>query len=122
MKRAVNHQKLDLAVEAQAQFARVASGRLDRNYDVSDVTRLIAGRRSFSFIISEREHVCRPVDPAVIAVKSAHRAVAYERDCQNGVRTADAIERGSRQFNDSIFVNLAYPLAVDELNLPLGRI
>src|SRR5215831_8939480 len=115
MKRAMYHQVFNLATEAQAQFARPSVGGLYRNHDVSNVTRLIVGRRPFPFMISEREHVCRPVNPAIIAVKAAHRAVAYERDGQDGVRAADAIEHGPRQCGGPISVNLAQSLAVDDL-------
>jgi hypothetical protein len=81
------------------------------------VTRFIVSRRPFTFMISEGKHICRSVDPAIIAVQTAHPAVAYEYNRQNGVLAAYAIEHGPRQFGGPAPVNLEQSLAVDDLNL-----
>src|SRR5262245_16673273 len=121
MKRAVNHQVFDLAVETQTQFARVTFGGFNRYHDVSDVTRFIVFRRPFTLMISEGKHICRSVDPAIIAVQTAHRAVAYEYYRQNSVRASYAIEHVPRQFGGPAPVYLARSLADDDLNHPVRR-
>lgn len=117
MKRAVNHQVFDLSVETQTLFARVTFGGFDRNHDVSNVTRFIVIGHPSAFMISEGKHICRSVNPAIIAVQSAHGAVAYEGNCQKRVREADPIEQVPRQFGGSISVNLAQSLAIQNFNL-----
>src|ERR1043165_2229504 len=93
MQEAVNDERLDLAVKSQTEPPRVACGRLDRNHHIAEMAIFtLIPCFAAAFVIGEREHIGRRVNPAIVAVELPHQWIANESDRGRGIRASDASE------------------------------